>query len=184
MRKEELTGEHLILRKARREDTDTIWKNVWSQKELAETMLWTVTETYEEAEKRMERTMRFQALFDGYFVCLKETDEPIGFATVKAMGEGVYEESGICIARRYQNQGYGTELLGLLLDYVFIDLQGRRFIYSCFRENKRSAAVAKKYGFRYLDTKSMVRDHDQKVFDVDEYDLDAETWFLSQKQKK
>ena len=176
MRKEELIGEHLILRKARREDTAAIWQNVWSQNELAKTMLWTVSETYEEAEKRMERTMRFQKLFDGYFVCLKETDEPIGFATVKVMKEDVFEESGICIAGQYQNQGYGTEVLGLLLEYVFSDLKGGRFIYSCFKENQRSAAVALKYGFRYLDTKRVVRDYDQKTFEVDEYYLDKEEW--------
>ena len=52
--------EHLILRKARPDDTEYMLKNVWSDESLSKYMLWKPTFTKEEAEDRMKRTMNYQ----------------------------------------------------------------------------------------------------------------------------
>jgi hypothetical protein len=45
--------------------------------------------------ERLKRTMVYQSQHPAFFVCLKETDEPVGFAGMREEEPGVYEETGI-----------------------------------------------------------------------------------------
>ena len=47
----------LILDKACFKDWADLYRNIWSQPETAQYMLWIVTDSEEEARARMERTM-------------------------------------------------------------------------------------------------------------------------------
>ena len=78
----------LVLRKARAEDLDAIWRNVWRDPDIAKFMLREPTRTREAAEERMARTLAYQAKGDSYFVCLRDTDAPIGFAGVREASPG------------------------------------------------------------------------------------------------
>ena len=164
----------LVLRKARMGDLEHIWQNVWQDDSLAESMLWTPTHTREEAKSRMERTLRYQAEFAAYFVCLKDTDEPIGFAGVRETEPGVYEETGICVAAKCQGMGYGKEVVAALKKLVFEGLGGKRFIYACFSSNERSKGLCLSQGFRYLSSDEIVRERDGRKFQVDHYFIDRE----------
>ena len=166
-----LTSEHLILRKAVPSDLNYIWKNVWSVDEIAGMMLWKTTKTLEDAKDRLNRTMKVQAATPTYFVCLKSTNEPIGFAGVLEDSPGVYADSGVCIASRYQNQGFGKEVLGMLISFVFRELHGKKMICGCFHHNHRSAAVIQSYGFHYAYSKEVTRDWDGQTFPTDFYEL-------------
>jgi len=167
-----LETEHLILRKAEPRDLDAIWSNIWRDETVAETMLWTPTPTREAAQSRLARTIAYQKDYYGYFVCLKETDEPIGFAGIREPEPGVWDETGICIARAYQSRGYGKETLGALLDLAFDRLGGRRFCYSCFRKNRISAALCRGFGFAYSRSTYITRERDGKRFLTDVYVLE------------
>ncbi|MBR5389865.1 MAG: GNAT family N-acetyltransferase, partial [Clostridia bacterium] len=70
----------LVLRKAKDDDLEPIWRNIWGDPDIAKMMLWEPTGTREAALDRLERTKRYQASNYAYFVCRKDTDEPIGFA--------------------------------------------------------------------------------------------------------
>ena len=70
---------NLLLRKARYDDLESIWNNVWKDETLASTMLWRVTDNINDAKGRLERTIKYQSKNYSYFICLKEKDEPIGF---------------------------------------------------------------------------------------------------------
>ena len=104
----------LILRKARKDDLEMIWRNVWNDERIARTMLWEPVKSREQAIERMNKTLTIHESSYAYFVCLKETDEPIGFAGIKPTSPGEFEETGICIANDYQNQGYGKEVLQMM----------------------------------------------------------------------
>ena len=168
---QQLITPNLVLRKARDGDLDSIWQNVWSDGRIAGTMLWKVTETREDAVQRLERTKNYQASNDAFFVCLKETDEPIGFAGLRETAPGEFEETGICIAVRFQKRGFGREVLGALVDLAFRRLGGHRFIYGCFHENTASAAVCKSCGFVYTHSEKAVRDWDGYEYLCDFYEL-------------
>jgi RimJ/RimL family protein N-acetyltransferase/3-methyladenine DNA glycosylase AlkD len=166
----------LILRKARPEDLDAIWQNVWRDESIADQMLWRPTRTRDEAIDRLERTMAYQAQAPAYFVCLKATGEPIGFAGIWQVEDGVFEDSGICVAAAHQNQGYGKEILAALLGLAFDRLKAHGFIYSCFQENARSAAVCKAFGFAYTHSQNGVRQWDGHPYISDCYRLDKDGW--------
>ena len=166
--------EHLVLRKAAERDLDKIWNNVWRDATLAETMLWTPTLTREEARRRLDRTIAYQAWNPGFFVCLRDTDEPIGFAGIRENEEGVFEETGICIAQAYQGRGYGGEALDALVELAFDALGGRRFLYSCFRGNAPSAALALRRGFVFAGSEPKLRESDGLEYICDTYQLEKE----------
>lgn len=56
---ERLTTENLVLRKAKVTDLNKIWKNVWSDEKIAETMLCEPTKEYEAAVDRLNRTIKY-----------------------------------------------------------------------------------------------------------------------------
>ena len=171
-----LETHNLILRKAKKDDLDAIYNNIWNDEEIADNMLWKPTNNLEEAVKRLNRTIEYQSKNHAYFVCLKKTNEPIGFAGVKEKEKGVFEESGICIAREHQGNGYAKEVVSVLKKLIFEELKGNRFIYGCFATNEKSKRVCLSQGFKYLNSKNKIRDYDKKEFVVDYYYFDKEMY--------
>lgn len=161
----------ICLRKATREDTVQIWKNVWSNENIASMMLWPATKSLEGAKVRMERTIDFQSRYLTFFVCLSETDEPIGLAGVRVVSEGVYEECGIAISEKYQGQGYGKETVMALNHLVFDILNGEKVTYGCFQQNVKSANLCKCLGYIYTHSLEGVRDWDGFRYVADYYEL-------------
>lgn len=168
---ERIETEHLILRKARESDLPAIWQNVWRDERLARTMLWKPTALQEEAENRMRRTLAYQARSDAFFVCTREGDEPIGFAGIRETEPGVFEETGICIGAEWQGRGWGREVLCALVDLAFRERGGKRFLYGCFRENTRSAALCRSCGFVYSHSETLTREWDGYAYLCDFYVL-------------
>ncbi len=171
-----LEGKRIVLRKARKKDLERIWKNVWSDGTIASNMLWQVTPDLEAARERLEKTISYQSNNPAYFVVLKETDEPIGFGGVHTEGEGVYSESGLCIAPKWQHMGYGREMMLLLMDLVFEKLNADRFIYSCFSTNTASRALCTSLGFTYLSSSPGIREHDGFRYVSGSYFMDRDTY--------
>ena len=152
--------EHLVLRKARSGDLDMIYKNVWSDETLAKFMLWKPALNHEDAEIRMQKTIEYQNKALAYFVCLKENDEPIGFAGIAEESPGVYEDCGVCISAKYQRNGFGKETVNALIHIAFDLLGGKEFIYGCWQENTASKALAESLGFKYSHTQEQIRKWD------------------------
>ena len=178
----ELVTQNLILRKATWDDLESIWNNVWKNKNIADHMLWKVTEQLEDARVRMEKTIEYQSENYAYFVCLKENNEPIGFAGVFEKEKGIYEESGICIAEAYQGRGYAKEVVGALKQLVFSKLNGSKFIYGCFSTNEKSRRVCLSQGFKYYESKECIRQHDQMKYISDYYYFDKEMYDKEMKE--
>lgn len=175
---------NLLLRKARYDDLESIWNNVWKDETLASTMLWRVTDNINDAKGRLERTIKYQSKNYSYFICLKEKDEPIGFIGFIKKKMDVYEDYGLCIARKYQKNGYGKEALGAILNVVFENLNGKKFTYSLFSTNENSRKVCLAFGFKYFESRELTREHDNKKFLVDYYYLDKDMYEKEKKRPK
>ena len=109
----------LILKKAEFEDWKTIYYNLWRHKESAKYMLWQPTETDEDAKDRMKRTIAFEEKPENkyaLFVYLKKTGEAIGFAGMRELERGIYEETGIALGPEFVQKGYGRQILTTLLE--------------------------------------------------------------------
>ena len=114
-----LETKDLILKKAEFEDWKTIYYNLWRHKESAKYMLWQPTETDEDAKDRMKRTIAFEEKPENkyaLFVYLKKTGEAIGFAGMRELEPGIYEETGIALGPEFVQKGYGRQILTTLLE--------------------------------------------------------------------
>lgn len=174
---------NLILRKARKEDLEDIYNNVWCDENLANNMLWKVNSNIQEAKERLEKTIEYQKDNYAFFVALRENNIPIGFAGILGNSHGIYEETGICISSKFQGRGFGKEVLLALETLVFDKLKGSKFIYGCFRENEISKRLCLSQGFKYLNSKTILREHDKTEHLVDYYYLNKESYTLNHANK-
>lgn len=172
-----LEGTRIVLRKARSTDLHAIYRHVYGDREVLKTMYLKPSDTREEAAARLERTIAYQREYPFiYFTALKETDEVIGLCGMRKEAPGVYAEAGLAIGRAHQGKGYGTEMLGLLLETAFQRLNADRFIYTCMIDNTVSQNLALHFGFHYDSEETATREYDQKTFVLQKFLLTKEDY--------
>ena len=67
----------------------------------------------------MKRTIAFEEKPENkyaLFVYLKKTGEAIGFAGMRELEPGIYEETGIALGPEFVQKGYGRQILTTLLE--------------------------------------------------------------------
>lgn len=160
-----IEGNNIVLRKAKFDDYNAMLKNVWGNEDVYRWMLFKPTFTIDEAIDRINRSIIFQKDNYEYFIAIKDTDEAIGLCGIREYNFMHYEESGICIAPKYQGMGYGKEVLSLLLDLAFNKLNAIDFRYGYFKENVKSKKLAQTYKFKYKYTETIIRpwDNEEKI---------------------
>ncbi len=145
---ERLETERLILAKGRFEDWKDMYENVWSQKETAKYLFWDLTLNEEDARQRMQRTIAYEAVHPyTYIVYEKKSGHAIGYAGIEETQNNIYRECGICIGNRFVGQGYGKEVLGILIDLAVNQLHADNFIYESRAENTASIRLCRSFGF-------------------------------------
>ena len=157
------TTQDLILRKARFTDWQAMYRNVWSRPESFCYMVLELTTTESAAQDRIRRTIEFQKDRHAYFVCLKSTDEAIGFTGIAPLEGDVWEETGICLGPDFWGRGYGWQVLQSLLDLAR-ELGAKTFVYSSWEENEASRALAAKAGFEQYDAERHTRARDGREY--------------------
>lgn len=141
-----LETKDLILDKARQEDWQAMYRNVWSHPESARYMMWSVTRREEDAPDRMRRTIEFQRSHNTYLVYSKSTGEAIGFAGVEQLSPTAWEEAGICLGPAFVGKGFGKQILQCLIQYAK-GLGAQEFIASAREENQASRGLIESMGF-------------------------------------
>ena len=162
-----LEGEHIVLRKAREADWQSMLEQVWGDEAVYQWMLFQPTFTREDAIERCRRSILFQQDHLAWFVALKDTDEAIGLCAIRETEPGHFEESGICIGKRYQGKGYGKEIVSLLLDLAFQKLGAADVRYGYYQNNLRSKKLAESFGFVYDRTDELTRPWDGALKTID-----------------
>lgn len=173
---EVLKGRHVSLRKATWLDLKDIFNNVWSQETVAEWMFWPPSLDYEKAKLRMAKTIVFQSNKFAYFVSLNSDSQAIGLAAFQEVEPGIFEECGICIAPQFQGMGLGIEVLDIMLENVFLKLQGEKFLYTHRADNEKSQKLCQHFGFKYLKTEKLTRPWDGKEDMYMRYELTKEEY--------
>lgn len=138
----------LLLEKAKYEDWESIYRNVWSRPETAKYMLWKVTTDEEGARERIKRSIAWQENHDAWLVYEKASGQAVGFAGIEEIRPHIYEDTGIALGPEYVGKGYGKQILQLLTEYC-ISLGGLEFRYSTRAGNLASKALAVSCGFVY-----------------------------------
>ena len=164
---ETLEGEHIVLRKAKETDWQSMLKNVWGDKAVYRWMLFQPTLTEAEARDRCARSINYQKENFAWFVALKDTDEAVGMCAIREEEPGCFEECGICVGTKCQGKGYGKEIVALLLDLGFRELGAKTFRYGYFHDNIRSKKVADAFGFHFDRSYELTRPWDGAVKQID-----------------
>ncbi len=169
-----LDGKDIYLSKAKLEDVEDIWQNFWNDLESAKYMLWQPTQTKEDALFRMEKTINFQKNHFTFLIYEKSTNRAIGMAGFLESEPGVFEECGIGMGSKFTGRGYGTQVVLVLIDYLFNSLNAKKIIYSAMQQNIPSKKLAEKLGFKYTHSENKVREYDNFKFVCDCYEMTKE----------
>lgn len=158
-----LETKDLILDKAKLEDWEAMYRNVWSHRSSAKYMRWSVTADPVDAPDRMRRTIEFQKTHDTYLVYSKATGEAIGFAGVERMSPTVWEEAGVCLGPGFVGRGLGKQILRCLMEYAK-SLGAEEFVASAWEENQASRALIASMGFTQFDAEERTDERDGSTY--------------------
>lgn len=159
---------NLIIGKAKYEDWESMYRNVWSREETARYMAWQVTTSEEDARLRMQRTMEYEETHDTWLVYEKVSGQAIGFAGVGEIRPHTFQETGIALGPEYVGRGYGKQILRMLVKYC-TSLGGREFLYSTRAGNTASKALAMSCGFRYQYSRRETDIHSGESYELQIY---------------
>ena len=120
----------LLLKKAVQDDWKDMYENLWQYKESAKYMLWNVTTSEADAFSRMERTVEFEKKEKyALLVYEKRTGKAIGFAGMRELEPGVFEESGIAIGPAFTGKGYGKQILNTAMRQNFVPAAAKQILH-------------------------------------------------------
>lgn len=163
-----LEGENIVLQKARYEDWKDMLQNLWKYPESARYMLWEPTLTEAEARMRINRTIEFQKKEKySFFVYEKESMKAIGFAGMKEIAPGVFEEMGIAIGPAYTGKGYGKQVCMALLKEAFEGCGASKFVATCRVQNVISHRLQMDCGFEFSHSEERVDPRDQTPYTLE-----------------
>ena len=166
-----IESKDLILDKGKIEDWKLMYENVWRHEETARYMMWKPKQTEQEGYEMTQGLIEFQKVNPTmYFVYEKESKMPIGYAGMKEMDEGIFEDSGIAAGPRFCGKGYGKQILCALLKQAFEERGAERFIYSCWAENVISNNLAKSVGLKFIRSEEMIDQRSGKKFIMNYYE--------------
>ena len=140
----------ILLKKAVQDDWKDMYENLWKYKESAKYMFWDVTTSEEDAISRMERTIAFEKKEKyALLVYEKRTGTAIGFAGMRELEPGVFEELGIAIGPAFTGRGYGKQILNALVQEAFEHCHATEFRACCRKANLASHNLQMSCGFSF-----------------------------------
>ncbi|MGD8487090.1 MAG: GNAT family protein [Chloroflexota bacterium] len=150
-----LRSARLYLRPAERDDVPTFVE--WlSDAEVGEGLANRAPWSLVAEERWFDELQRVQGKSVWHFViCLREGGRPIGFAALESIDHANGStELGLGIGEHSEwDRGYGTEAVGVLLDFAFGELRLHRVFLHVFDFNERAIHVYEQAGFRLEGTK-------------------------------
>lgn len=148
-----LETERLILRKLTVNDAKEAFNNWCNDDEVSKYMTWSTHKTEEDTKGWLKETEKVYIDNVNYEwgIVLKETNELIGSigAYIKEEFDNRYE-IGYAISKKYWRNGYTTESVKRVMEYLINEEGIKRFIGRHAKLNGASGSVMQKAGFRYV----------------------------------
>ena len=147
-----LETDRLILRKLKEDDAEEVYKNWTSDDNVSKYMRWNTHKSIEETKcwLREEEKNCKEKNYYTWGIVLKETEELIGSISAIYRNEEERYEIGYGISKKYWNNGYTTESLKKVMDYLINDIGIKKFVCKHAKLNPASGAVMRKVGFKYI----------------------------------
>lgn len=178
-----LESSRLILRKFKPEDTDEMFQN-WASDELVTKFLtWPTHNDTQETSSILNHWISQYKQPETYRWCiaLKENKNPIGSISVVSINHHAESlEIGYCIGRDYWNQGFTTEAVQVVVDFLFSQVAANRIEAHIDPKNEGSGAVLVKSGFRYTGLRRQVAINNTGICDVITYEISKDDYLFNQ----
>ena len=145
----ELHTPRLRLRKLTRTDIPLYFERIGSSEDVTKYMLFSPHGDISESVASIEKALRRYKEGNCYRFCiaLGDTDELIGIVEPLRFDENANTCSfAYMLAREFWGQGYGTEALKAVLDFLFEEMETERVEADHMAENTASGAVMRKAG--------------------------------------
>ncbi|MGN0535326.1 MAG: GNAT family N-acetyltransferase [Eubacterium sp.] len=115
-----LESDRLILRKFTMEDADDMYNNWESDPECCKYLSWNVHKNVEETESMLESWIKeYDNGCYNWIVEVKDTNQVIGSISAITISEKHYTaELGYCYGSKFWGNGYATEALRTVLEYL------------------------------------------------------------------
>ena len=169
----------LILRRARQEDAEPMFRNWASGSEVTKYLTWPTHSNTAVSEmviggwlQEYEKDSYYQ-----WMIVLKEIGEPIGSVSVVRQNDRVEEaEIGYCIGSRWWHQGIVTEALTAVIEYLFTEVGMNRVAARHDPNNPHSGGVMRKCGMKYEGTHRACDRNNQGICDAAQYAILRSEW--------
>ena len=176
----ELETKRLKLRQLQESDAEVMYKNWASDDEVTKYVRWSTHKNVDETREyiKFEKEQCKKDYFFNWGIVLKETGELIG-AIGAFPSEDERIETGYNISRKYWNNGYTTEALKKVLEYLTNEVGIHRFRCAHAVLNPASGAVMKKAGFKYVKDETYEKFDGSRKFESKGYILDVDKYVIN-----
>lgn len=165
--------DEIYLRLPEERDVEELLRLIESNRDrLEEWMHWAhSTHTTEDLLQFVQRARRDFQKPTSMEMLIFERREIIGSCALKINEQDSYAEIGYWIGRAFAGRGIITECCRALIDYAFDELGLNRVQVRCAAGNTRSAAIAKRLGFKHEGTRRQALRTGLRLDDEDCYGL-------------
>ena len=163
----------LILRKARTEDAEAMFRNWANDPEVTKFLTWPPHGSIEVTRKLLASWVDSYEKDDYYqwMIVLKDLGEPIGSIMASTVGRAQSAHIGYCIGKHWWHQGIMSETLKAVIDFLFEEVGYHRAEAMHDPNNPNSGAVMRKCGMKYEGTLRQSDRNNQGICDVCYYGL-------------
>lgn len=175
---ERLETQRLVLRRFTVNDGFAMYRNWASDPEVTRYLTWSTHESAEQSKSILKDWVPHYCE-DNYYqwaiVPKDNTDMPIGSIAVVALDERVEKATiGYCIGKHWWHQGFASEALSAVIDYLIHKVGIRRVDAYHDPRNPHSGEVMKKCGMQYEATLRAADHNNQGICDACWYAILAE----------
>lgn len=142
----------LILRRAVRDDAEPMFRNWASDPEVTKFLTWPPHGSVEVTEQVLKSWVDGYAKNDFYqwAIVPKKLDAPIGSISVVSHNDQArIAHIGYCIGKQWWHQGFTSEALQAVIDFLFDEVGMQRIETRHDPNNPHSGGVMKKCGMKY-----------------------------------
>lgn len=165
----------LILRKFNVNDTKEIFETWLSDPEVAKYMIWNHQKDIKETEEWLKKCITKYKRVDVYNwgIELKKSGELIGSISANQVeNDDECYEIGYALGKKYWGNGYATESLKTVIEFLIKEVGIRKFLCRYAKENQSSGNVIRKVGFKYKGKGRYTSLDGKRDFESEEYYLE------------
>lgn len=173
-----LVTDRLVLRRFREGDAAHMFKNWGSDPRVARFMSWEPHRTIEDTKKVIEKWMKRSENIDRYDWGIELDGNLIGSINIVGFSEqDEWCELGYCLGYDYWGNGYMTEAVRAVRNYLFSEIGFHRIVIRNATENPASGRVAEKCGFKMEGVQhGVMKARTGGFFDMEEHAMVREDW--------